>query len=359
MTFQYRSLLPIIKILVERGDEVTVFLRGYFSERHIRNQPRAFLDVTPASLRFVATQCGLDTSFVSKIHFFPAVQRLHFPPRRYYRRFDLLLATTKGFPWLNELSDVGRLRIAVPYQNFLHAYYAISSSQCFPSSALPDGEFEEKLLAGSLGVSHVAVGLPYLDSYYQAAQRRKPVDAVLLLHPGGYRNIFTRQGASREESYSKQIAVYRTLLDCLPPGLDLTIKLHPLAARYHDRQAHEVLAKQVNINYTDQWYGEVFCNYRAILSFGSSALFETLPFNRQFWILTFCGTERTRLYEHLGSFMVHTPERLREILATDVSPKITIESEARFVDKLTSLADGNAVQRALEVIDRLAGNAGF
>ncbi len=351
MTFHFRSLLPVMKQLVDKKIHVSVQRRGYFAERRIKNRPRAFNDVTKASLQFVAQQIGLDHHFLDKVRFVFSIRRLNFPPESFYRKQDMFISTTKGFPWLNRMAKYGKPRIAIGYQNFLGTYYT-NGQELFPEKCPPNLNYEQEVSCKT-ELAYQETGHPFMDSYvnyYRNAQNNK-TNKVLLLHPGGYRNVITRMGESKSESYRKQIAFYEKILACIPSEMKLSVKIHPLAARYHDRKAHEMFAKTLNFEIVEGFLGEILFNYDAVLSVGSSSFFEILPFGRSLWVLGFLSSERTKLYKDFPSLFVYSAEELYAKLKNNENIFLQKEFEQTFYERLKKTADGFSTKRIMEIID--------
>ena len=353
MAFHYRSLLPIMKLLCEQGDEVVVLSKGRFSEDKIRKKPRSFGAVTKSSLEFVCSQIGLSKEFLSKVRFVRISRRFGIPTSRFYKSVDLFVSTTKGFPWLNKMAEFGRPRLAIGYQNFLGTYF-FTESGCFPETCPPELTFEKEVRAQT-NATYVETGLPFLDSYVsrykKSTQKNKASDKILLLHPGGYRNVLTRMGESRESSYKKQIELYRSIISAVPNEKSLHVKIHPLAARYHDMSSHMDFAADLNVTPVDGFLGDVLFDYDAVLSIGSSALYEVLPFGIPLWYLNYFSNERTQLYSELPSILVDSGKELEFRLKNNVKPLFTQEFERVFVNSLMKTADGNASERVMQIIN--------
>ncbi len=358
MAFQYRSLLPVMKELSDTGAIVYVLSRGRFSEQRIRKHPRAFGDITRSSLSFVCTQIGLSSTFLKKVRFIPEIRRISFPFNSFYASMDLFVSTTKGFPWLNQMKEHGRPRIAVGYQNFLGTYFAIDN-ESFPSEAPPQLEIEQQLRS-TCSARWEETGLPFMDAYFDRKRTGAdpPRPRVLLLHPGGYRDVITRMGENRRESYRLQREFYEQLLMALPPGIGLDVKMHPLAARYHDLPAHREFAIDLNIGLVDGFLGDLLFDYKAILSVGSSAFVEVIPFGRALWILDYFSRERTQLYSSFPSLLIADEEQLSHVLQHNLQPEFADPFEKAFMRRLGALADGKATKRVLRIIGEMTEPSG-
>jgi len=354
MTFHYRSLLPIMKRLSENGHSVNVLSKGYFTEKRIRNKPRSLNIITKKSLEFVCEQSGLDKYFLGKVHFCPYVRRLNIPSSTFFQKQDMFISTTKGFPWLNQMAKYKKPRVAIAYQNILRTYFT-TNKDTFPDNCLPNLEFEEQII-NKYKINSEMTGLPFIDAYMERSKYYRDIDSrkVLLLHPGGYRGVITKMGESKKLSYIKQLELYENLISYIPDHLKLTIKIHPLAAKYHDLKFHKENFSHLGIDFIEGFLGDYLFEYYAVLSIGSSALYEVLRF-KPLWILNYFSKERTDYYKDLPSLFINSGEDLYEKLRNREHPKLNNYFENRFIDRLKKTADGNAINRVLNIIHNIKG----
>jgi len=348
MTFHFRSLLPVMKELVDRGENVSVLSRGCFSEKRIRLRPRSFNDITKKSLQFVSRQIGLRPEFLNRVSFIPFYPHFNIPLRSFYKKQDAFISTTKGFVWLNQFSNEGKLRVAIGYENFLSTYFSVDNN-LFPQEAPSLLRSEEDIQKNST-VLWIETGLPFVDAYFQRRRVVASSNKVLLLHPGGYRNVITKMGESRESCYAAQLRLYRTILNALPPLMSMDIKLHPLAAVYHDRTAHDEFAADLDVGIVEGFLGDLLFDYHVILSLGSSALFEILPFNRRLWLLDFFGKERTNQYTDMKCLFIKDIDDLRNKLASNAEPLFSDLFENKIYKTLVRTADGRSTSRILDIL---------
>jgi len=355
MTFHYRSLLPIMKRLSENGHSVNVLSKGYFTEKRIRNKPRSLNIITKKSLEFVCEQSGLDKYFLGKVHFCTYVRRLNIPSSTFFQKQDMFISTTKGFPWLNQMAKYVKPRIAIGYQNCLGTYYT-TGKELFPINCPPDLNFEESLRKDTK-IDFVEAGLPFMDSYVRKSKNfdnHKITNKVLLLHPGGYRGVVTKMGESKSVSIKKQLNMYKEVLKYIPDDIELNVKIHPLAARYHDLKFHKDNFSHLGIDFIEDFLGDYLFEYDAVLSIGSSALFEVLPF-KPLWILNYFSKERTDFYIDLPSLFINSGEEIFKKLKNNEYPKFYNDFEKRFINRLKKTADGNATNRVLNIIHNIKG----
>lgn len=354
MAFQYRSLLPVMKQLCEDGVEVFVLSKGHFSENRIRKKPRSFGDVTESSLKFVCSQIGLSHDFLSSVRFVRVFGRFGLPTSRFYRSINLFVSTTKGFPWLNSMAEFGKPRIAIGYQNFLGTYFYTRSGK-FPNNCPPDLTYEKKVRE-TINAEWIEAGLPFLDSYVKRykitpVHSKNSRNKVLLLHPGGYRNVLTRMGESKAASYQKQREFYKSILDYIPADMSLYVKMHPLAARYHDKASHEDFASDLELTPIEGFLGDILFDFDAVLSLGSSSLFEIVPFGIPLWVLNYFSKERTQLYSELPGLLIDNDKELKEKLYKREKQKFIHNFEIDFTQRLFKVADGHATDRVMQVIN--------
>jgi hypothetical protein len=344
-----------MKKLCEKGEEVMVLSKGRFSEKRIRKKPVSFNDITKSSLIFVCKQIGLPHSFLSDVRFVRVYKHLPFPTTRFYHSMDLFVSTTKGFPWLNMMATFGKPRVAIGYQNFLGTYFHTTDGR-FPDQCLPNISFERKIRR-TTEAGWIESGLPFLDNYVDrfcaAIDRKNSINKVLFLHPGGYRNVFTQKGESKKSCYRKQRAFYKNLLDQMPAYMKLYIKIHPLAARYHDNEAHKELLSDLGIETIEGFLGDYLFDFGTVLSLGSSAAFEILPFGISFWILDYYSNTRTQLYSDFSSFTVKSDEDLSSRLKMNPDRGSLNEFERDFTRRIKNTADGYATDRVVKLIEKI------
>lgn len=359
MTFYFRSLLPVISELVKNGNTVYVIdgqngLKS-FNAKRIKKKPKAFNVINESSLKFICRQIGLEDTFVEKLKFIPAFlfkNNLLFS--KFYKQTDLFLSTVKNFHWLNSVQKYNKPRLALPYQNFFSCYYSTDNKLFDTPYFYADIDFEEKYKRNAV-VESIQTGFPYMDKYFEKSkQKHKRKNQVLLLHAGGYRNVITEYNENKQNSYNKQLNLYRKILEYLPNNYKLAVKIHPLAARFHDVQAHQEMKQEVDIEVVEGFLGDLMFDYEAILSLGSSSAYEILPFNIPFWILNFgIKKERTNYYKALSSLFVETGEDLKEKLEHKTQASLNTPFENKFVLELKNTIDGNSTKKIMKIIETI------
>ncbi|MHA1381911.1 MAG: hypothetical protein ACTSRG_26370 [Candidatus Helarchaeota archaeon] len=353
MAFHYRSLLPIMKKLVEDGHNVNVLARGIFSKRRIRNKPRAFNVISRGSLNFVCKEIGIGSEFLNKVNFIPYIRRLNIPTRSFYKKIDIFISTTKGFRWLNEMVVYEKPRIAIAYQNMLGTYFT-TENILFPSTCPPDLSFEA-YMRDKYKIDYIDTGLPFLDSYVERSKKYKnnnSTNKILFLHPGGYRGVISNMGDSKELSIKKQREFYLEILKSIPSDKKLTVKIHPLAARYHDLKTNIKYFSDLDIDFIDGFLGDCLFEYDAVLSIGSSALFEVLPF-KPIFIIGYLSKVRASYYKELNGIYFTNKDDLYNALNQIDKYKSYIND---FHKKLSILANGKAVERIYRLIIELTNS---
>ena len=265
--------------------------------------------------------------------------------------FDLYLGTSKAFKWLAGYGDTGRPQVALPYQNILDTYL-FHGRRDLPVGLERHVGFERELRETLPGCS-MLTGLPFMDLMVEKQRswiRRDLRYRVLLLHPGGYRNVITAPGEDKQRCLAAQRALYARILAALPPDAEMVLKIHPLAARYHDAEANAPLAEAMGFRIAEGWLGDVLFDCDVVLSLGSSSLFEIAGLGIAHWVLPFFSDTRTRYYSEFASMFLVDDAQLARVLADRCAPQWTSPTERAFMARLSQVCDGRAVERALQCI---------
>ena len=107
--------------------------------------------------------------------------------------------------------------------------------------------------------------------------------------------------------------MYESILSCLPSPWTMDIKIHPLAAKYHDYVT--------NIKFLSPFFTfvkdpllKLISNYEIIVSFGSSSFYELSYFNKTYYNLSFIKNERSQLYKDNDEITINTKKEFIKIL---------------------------------------------
>lgn len=310
MLFYQKSTLPIAKKFIDKGEQVYVLGNlKKFKIKEIRKKPRSVNSISREGLKFVANEIYLDLKYVDRID-------LKFYLRRwagvffklYLRKNDIIIGTTKDFTILNQVPK-GILRIAIPYQNFSNVYYGIKGN--LPLESLSHFQAEEELLNKGVFCNYKKLGLPYVNLKRNCDKIpvKKTGPIVLFLHPGGYRNVVSKQGDSLSRSLELQEKLYSQIHSVLPDGTKLLIKIHPLAAQFHTYE--ENILHLPEFNYTQTSILTLVEKVDVVLSFGSSSWHELKNFSDvRFINLNFFENDRST---NLISDQVITVNSLEEL----------------------------------------------
>jgi len=273
MLFYQKSILPIAKKYIDKGVQVYVLgNRKKFSIEEIRQRPRAVNSISREGLIFVANEINLELKYVDEVKFRFYVRRYaRLFLKLYLRKNDLVIGTTKDFSILNDVPN-GIRRVAIPYQNFSNVYYSTKSN--LPFKSLPYNGAEDDLISNGVSCNFKYMGLPYLhlkgNDSHEVVKKHGAV--ALFLHPGGYRNVVSRNGENLSTCVKLQRTLYRQIESVLPNGAKLLIKIHPLAAQYHTYEDN--ILHMPEFNYTQTNILSLIEKVDVILSFGSSSWHE-------------------------------------------------------------------------------------
>lgn len=332
MTLYYRSIWPIARRLIQDGHTVYMIKRGCFSEAYVRENPKAVTLLDENALRFICDLVGLNYVGIDKVRWIDESG----PPRpergglggigKFFHKlvgnapksFDIVLSVNKCFQELSAFSNGKTLLVALPYQNIPDLYI----SRCFslPHALSPEADhlFELRKLATTAKVDWFHSGLPFVDMLVEkrsetpcpGSQKR-----VLLLHPGGRRGVVSNDGDSYDTCLGNQRALYKRVQQQLPAGWKLGLKIHPLAAKWHDVETNQPICDELGIAlHPGDWPGQYIYAYDAIISLGSSLIFENTGSGVPCFVAGFLGGARVDYYTSLSEFYLKAPDDLRHAL---------------------------------------------
>ncbi len=324
MTFYYRSIWPVARQLAAEGHAVYIRRQGHFTEQAIRECPTGVSAVDPSALRFICDLTGLDYTYIDAVRWLdPGTDRpLSFGERckakfakngvSSARHYDVILSVNKCFPQLNEFTASGALLVALPYQNIPDLY--LQRGIPFPSVTMnPDADFMF-ILRNIMQGGHIPSGLPFAEQLTTKARESKASVAnkkVLLLHPGGFRGVVSNPDDSEATCLANQADLYKAVLQCLPPGYSLGLKIHPLAAKWHDYPANKPICDQLGITLHDGgWPGNCIFDYDALISLGSSLIFESVGTGVPCFIAGFLGGKREKYYSAIKEYYCNSESEL-------------------------------------------------
>lgn len=331
MTLYYRSIWPVARRLIQDGHNIYMVKRGYFSESYIRDNPKAVTSLDETALRFICDLIGMDYSGIDKVRWIeenttvlPGNKTFH-QVRNLFQRFgwknfgafDVVLSVNKCFKELNTFSNGKTVLVALPYQNIPDLYINKNFSLAPQLSAEADYLFT--LRKSALSRSWFHSGLPFSDSLAHKKENENLHSGlrkrVLLLHPGGRRGVISQDGDTYETCIANQRAMYEKVLALLPKGWSLGLKIHPLAAAWHDVVTNQPICDTLGITlHPGDWPGKYIFAYDAIISLGSSLIFENIGSGVPCFIASFLGGPRESYYSSLSAFYLESPDELRGVL---------------------------------------------
>jgi len=94
-------------------------------------------------------------------------------------------------------------------------------------------------------------------------------------------------------------------------------------------------------------------DFDAVLSIGSSALFEIIPFGIPLCVLNYFSKERTLLYAELPGLLINNGNELKSRLNKKEKPKFIHDFEIDFTQRLYKTTNGQATGRIMQVVREL------
>lgn len=356
MTLYYRSLWPIARKLIEDGHEVYFIKRGRFSVDSVRDNPTGVNILDNEALYFICKQSGYDKKYIDSIHWLKEPQILNYfrPQYRtilnkllFRKNFDAYISTIKDFPWLEQRGSNNIPQIALPYQNILDGY-SFRGRRDISLKLSNDVSYGHELRQ-KYPDQYEEIGLPYADPLIMKMKETKKgsqlSNKILFLHPGGWRNVITSKKDDKITCIEKQRKLYKKIINCLPEDKKMVLKIHPLAAKWHDAESNALLADELGFEIADGWLGDIIFDCDAILSLGSSSYFEIAGLNIPYYILGFLGGERAQYYQSLKGSYIEFEEVLSKKLL-DTSHECSKNDDC--YNK--SLYDGRSTERALKLV---------
>lgn len=102
--------------------------------------------------------------------------------------------------------------------------------------------------------------------------------------------MVSQDGDTYETCLANQRALYEQALALLPSGWTLGLKIHPLAAAWHDVATNQPICDALGITlHPGDWPGKYIFAYDAIISLGSSLIFENIGSGVPCFIASFLG----------------------------------------------------------------------
>jgi hypothetical protein len=348
----------------------TLFGRSFgFSDRYIRANPTGVGIINPEALQFVARLIGYGDDW-SKYR-----REIGYHLWRHFGQFDGIIATSKNIPWLRSIrAKHGSPAFAVGYE---HIPFTIKIDDPFRSQSDPS-ELESVFLTDNAfskahGFQEILqscglhpCGFTYLDKVYQRYNARDWSEerVVLIFHPGGYRRVITKPGASRAICYTKQRAFLENL--CIPllqAGFKPVLKIHPLRAQFHDlADVQEIVEDIVHENELDEdsiicigpesWYWDYAFKSSFILTFGSSSIYELWSAGlRNVFVCDFEGSTRSQKFRFFDSIFIDSYEEYLDFVNVEASRHRPLDAlTAQAFEAYHGLFNGQATQTAYELI---------
>jgi len=374
-TLYAKVLIPLAIEFVQQGYKVafgvnrpTLFRKSWgFSERYIRNHPTTVGYVTPESLRFVARVIGYidDWNSIEK--------EIEYIWRPDSAQFDAIIGTTKNLDVLRGYQLRSKAHVfALGYQHMpfvakvgdeFRAHTANNDSAVF----IDTNPFSESHGFAELlrDCGWELCPFLHLDKVHERHGLSTENDAdsdnlVLIFHPGGYRQMVTIPGDSKEISYAKQKALFEQI--CLPlvrKGYKPVIKIHPLRAKYHDLDDVQSVIRQIEqeSNLPDgsilcvgpeAWYWDYALRSRFIFTFGSTSVYELwIAGFRNVFVCSFAGNaSRTRKFEVFDAIYIKTLSEYFSFVKDNGYLGVKLDPMAvQVIEAFQSLFWGDAVEK--------------
>lgn len=374
-TLYAKVTIPVALECVRKGWKVALqvnrpvfFDKSYgFTENVIMNNPTSVNILNPESYEYVAELIGLGSSWnrlKEKLYF-------SFSGELFAGKFDIVVGTTKDIPKLWRVYHKGVRSIALGYQHLPVISVLGEENSCnnIDSIFFSDNLFSNKHYFNGIvsGASTALSAFTNLDFVYKIKKNITSCsDTVLIFHPGGYRNVLTQPNASRDESYSKQKEfIERMAIPIIRRGLSVVIKVHPLRAKFHDKNDLEVLVGEITKSYNlvndsikilspQELYWNTAFNSRFVLTFGSSSVYELWSAGiTNVYVCNFQGPERSVKFEIFDEIFINSYESYLKFVDQD-SHDICLENKLTMsvISAYGELFDGGSVNKSIMQIEK-------
>jgi len=376
-TLYSKVTIPVILSCVENGWNVTIHVNRLtlfgvsygFSKRVIKKNPTGVKVINPKSLEFVADLIGLGDEWRAvkdRINF--SIISQIFPSK-----FDVVVGTTKNLKRLSSIAQVHTSVFALGYQHFpvlLKVGADDKEDSCKyerNSVFLTKNSFANRHSFPDIVKGHQVVlnSFTFLDVVHR---RRTDVvskeKTILIFHPGGYRDVISSFGDSKEVCYASQMNFLKRL--CMPlisMGLKPVIKIHPLRARYHDWEDLVILIDEfergnklekgsIGLIGPEDWFWNLAFNSTLVLTFGSSSIYELWSAGvKNVFVCNFEGVSRSQKFDIFDSIFIDSYEDYLDLLKNpNAWNPVFDQTTEQIYNAYNDLFLGSSVDNALSFI---------
>lgn len=313
----FKSLLPIIcelqnkkKLKIYIHTNTSNFLSKLLFNKNKLKRPQQVNMISEFTISWVAKLINKEKKFnliKNKINF---LKDSDFIFKKF--KFDDLICTTKD---LNEIKKFKKNYENLIILGYHHMPFVISNKTIKKIKNKNEDFFLKKNFftkVHDLSFSKIIGNFNfflnrfvYLEKKYNF-KKNLNYRKVLIFHPGGYRDIFTKEGDSKQRSYEVQSNfIDRVCLPLIKNKLTPVIKIHPLHAKFHGIADIKNILKEKEINQVkligpEKQYFKELKNCKFVISFGSSSSYELWSLNyKNIFYCNFYGKIRTDKFKFL------------------------------------------------------------
>lgn len=308
----YKSLLPYIFFFIKKKQKV--FLR-VSSKKLIPNfifnfykilRPQAVDLITKDTILHLAKIYNLEKDYKrykEKINFMPIyLNKFQLKLNTNLSQFDKIVITTKDLDYLKIFNDKSKfyavgyppipifLDLNKNYKKYRNLFKSVKKFSL-------EHKFEDIIKSRRYN----------LRNFSYIAKKRKRInkkDSVIIYHPGGYRNVFTKPNENKNNCYKIQKKIFQDL--CLPilkQNIKLLIKVHPWHARYHGERDMVKILKKIGINNkvkvikANQPYDYALEKAKFVIMFGSTSAYELWAKGfKNIFFINYYGKKRSKKF---------------------------------------------------------------
>ncbi len=365
-TLYFKVLIPLIINLIKRGEEVIIEnglkdLIPYSPDRFSK-KPTQSNQINLSSLSYVAEIIDLKSEFDLVKH------KIKFKLFIFPQENDLLFCTTKNINLVRKYKNKVKDIIVLGYQHMPvvlkfkgHVSKSLKNKrvdEVFINNNHFSGrhKFTKVILDKDIN-DYGYVNFLNLDRIYNISAEKLEKDSVLIFHPGGYRNLITPPGASKEKSYVAQLEFIKKF--CFPvveSGQIAIIKTHPLFAKYHSKvDLISILDELIiederykNVIVTDESFWKYAKSSYLVVSFGSSSLYELFSAKiPNLVVSSFYNDERSDKFTMFESIFIKDYEEYLHLVKNKKSKDLD-DLTSKVYQAYSSLHDGKAVHHIVE-----------
>jgi hypothetical protein len=327
-TLYYKVLIPVIIELVKKGHQVSVLSNRpnfyKYTPKKYSHRPTSNNCINKHSIRYSA-------SLINYLDEFKQIEKkIKYVFFNKIEKYDIIIGVIKDFEKVKNIKKNGVKKIyIVGYQ---HMPFLLSLNKKISDKNvnilnkklfLEDNQFSrlhrsKELVLDKEVAGYIFVNFTYLDKIYQTLKNITQVKKkyVLIFHPGGYRDVITKYGENKKNSYKKQKEFIKIL--CKPvfdKGLIPVLKVHPLFAKYHSFKDLNIIKNDLvkeDKNYekfiiTEDIYWDYAIKSKFILTLGSSSLYELYAAGiNNVVVINFFGEKRSSLFKMFDNIIINS-----------------------------------------------------